>query len=148
MPSYAAIKLIRENMFTILESVAEYPAGKDRLSWAMFRYPSVPGEAYYFVRGNYRKVQQLDFTKQILSQTELDLLFTYQERKRERLGRTNRNPDLNWFAVTPREQHPDMILDDEIPKAVLNEEGRHDHQRHRQEAGHVAQGNSRSGKRR
>ena len=112
MPSYAAIKLIRENMYTILESVKDYPAGPERLAWAMFKFDPIPGEAYYFIRGNYRKVNQLDFSQQILSQTVLDLRFTYPKRTRSPMGgRVVRNPDINWFVVTPREQHPDMVTD-------------------------------------
>ena len=113
MVSYAAIKVTRENMFTILESVRDYPAGPERLAWSMFRYEAVPGEAYYFVRGNYRKVNQLDFSKQIFSQTDLDLTFTYPKRARSPMGGgVVRNPDINWFPVTPRDSHPDIIFDE------------------------------------
>lgn len=108
MTSYAAIKLNKNTVISVLGHVADTPAGRERLVWAMLKYPYQPGVEHYFIGGNYLRINQPDYSRQILTRTELDLLFTYKEQQKKS-GR--RDPDVNWFVVKPREPHPDIITE-------------------------------------
>jgi HKD family nuclease len=108
VPSYAAIKLNKDTIISVLGSVFDMPAGQERLIWAMLKYPYQPGVEHYFVGGNYLRLNQPDYMRQILTRTELDLLFTYKEQEKKN-GRPN--PNLNWFVVKLRDPHPDLIVE-------------------------------------
>jgi hypothetical protein len=84
-------------MFATVDS---WPAGRARLTWALFRYPYDPAEDYFFIGGNYMHLNQPDFTRQIFSKKELDECFTYDPRQLElSISRTF----ACWFVVRPRE---------------------------------------------
>jgi hypothetical protein len=106
--SYAAIKLTKDTIIPVLGSVHDMPAGAERLIWAMLKYQYQPGVEHYFVGGNYLRLNQPDYTRQILSRTQLDLLFTYKEQEKKN-GRPD--PSLNWFVVKLREPHPDIVVE-------------------------------------
>jgi HKD family nuclease len=108
--TYAAIKLTRDTILNVVASVEFHgtPQGAERLVYALFTYKYEPGVAHYYIGGNYLKNIQPNYHQQILTQTELDTLFTYAPRPEKKGGR--RDPDTFWFPVTLREQHPDMIV--------------------------------------
>lgn len=108
MTSFAAIKLHKDTIIAVLGHVADTPAGKEKLVWAMLRYQYQPDTELYFIGGNYLRINQPDYSRHILTRTELDLLFTYKDQKK-RNGR--RDPNLNWFVVTPREPHTDIVTE-------------------------------------
>jgi hypothetical protein len=108
MASYAAIRLVKDTIITVFASVAEIPAGRERLAWALLKYPYDPTKTYYFVGGNYLGLNQPDYARQILDQTTFDLLFTYKAKK---IGGVN-NTEHSWFVIKPREKSPDMIVED------------------------------------
>ena len=109
--TYAAIKVSRDTITAILRHVTNVPAGQERLIYAMLKYPFKDDVPHYFIGGNYLKLNQPDYSKQILTQSELDLLFTYSKQKPKQ-GRTN--PDTTWFPVT---------LIEDISKNMLTELG-------------------------
>ena len=108
MTTYAAIKLNKNTIISVLGHVADTPAGRERLVWALFNYPYQDGVDHYFIGGNYLKLTQPDYSRQILTRTELDLLFTYEEQVKKN-GR--RDPDVNWFMVTIREPNLDIVTE-------------------------------------
>lgn len=97
--TYAAIKISKENLLKMMGCVSDSPAGEERLTYALWRYPYLAGVTYYFIGGNYLKANYPDYSRHILTQDELDLLFSYNMPK-ARVGQ--RNPDINWFPVTLR----------------------------------------------
>lgn len=108
MPTYAAIKLSRDTIGTILASVQDIPAGKERLTWAMLRYPYRSDVQHYYIGGNYLHLNQPDFTKQILTQAELDAFFEY---KPQKLIAGRVKPEHTWFPVRLKEHRSaDMVL--------------------------------------
>lgn len=92
MTSYAAIRLSKHTVMSCVANVADVPAGEERLIYAFLKYPFKEGEAYYFVGGNYLGLNQPDYIRNILTQEELDRLFTYKIRT---LG--------SWFIVKVRD---------------------------------------------
>jgi hypothetical protein len=108
--SFAAIKLNRETIISVLGNVADIPGGKERLIWEMIKYQYQPGVEHYYIGGNYRQLPgPPDYSRQILTRTQLDLLFTYKEPSEKKNGRPN--PEVTWFPVRPREQHPDLVVE-------------------------------------
>jgi hypothetical protein len=107
MPSYAAIRLTKETVVSVLGNVADVPAGRERLVWAIFKYQYKPGTNYYYIGGNYLGLTQPDFTRQILDQVDLDLRFTYPEQKKVG-GRPD--PYVNWFVVKLRENVSEAMI--------------------------------------
>jgi hypothetical protein len=105
--TFAAIKISRDNIGTMLSCVSDSPNGENRLIYAMWNYPYKAGVTYYFVGGNYLKANYPDYSLHILTQDELDLLFSYNQPK-ARPGQ--RNPDINWFAVRLKEDELEEVL--------------------------------------
>jgi hypothetical protein len=98
--TYAAIRLTRDTIMTIMANVAEVPMGQEKLVYAMLKYPFRADVAHYYIGGNYLRMSYPDFTQQILTQSELDVLFTYRERGKVIPGRLD--PAKQWFPVTLR----------------------------------------------
>lgn len=101
MPTYAAIPVNENTILELFSHVADVPDGKSRLAWALFRYPWVEGCDYYFIGGNYLGLNYHNFIKQILRRSELDSLFTYNEKAIER--KNGPRPNGSWFAVKLRD---------------------------------------------
>lgn len=105
--TYAAIKISKENVHTMLANVSNSPAGIDRLVDALWRFPYRKGTQYYFIGGNFRKASWPDYSTHILTQDELDLLFSYNVPKPRR---GQHNPDIHWFPVTMKVQELDEVM--------------------------------------
>jgi hypothetical protein len=105
--TFAAIKISRDNINTMLSCVSDSPAGEERLIYAMWRYPYKAGVTYYFIGGNYLKANYPEYSRHILTQDELDLLFEY---NRPKVIPGRRNPDINWFAVRLKEKELEEVL--------------------------------------
>jgi len=107
VPTYAAIKLNKETIGAVMTSALDGNGGRERLVWEMLKYPYQPGIEHYFVGGNYlNRPGPTDYSRQILTRTELDRLFSYKEQEKK-AGR--RDPSLNWFPVTLREPSQDAV---------------------------------------
>ena len=97
MTGYAAIKLVRETIGDALASVREVPDGHARLAHAMLIFPYKEDDELFFIGGNYMRLKQPDYTLHILTRTQLNRLFTYQEPK-TRYGIRGEK----WFVVHPK----------------------------------------------
>lgn len=106
MPTYAAIRLTRETIMSALSNLEGAPGGKERLIWAMLRHQYRADMPLYYIGGNYLRLQHLDYSRQLLTQTELDLLFTYKE-QRKIPGRPD--PYINWFPVRLKENYEEAL---------------------------------------
>lgn len=100
MTSYSAIKIGRDTIVAMLSNVANVPAGRERLVWAMLNYPYQPSQTYYYVGGNYAHLNQPDYSRQIFTEEELGEIFEYRQPAKVN-GKPN--PAMNWFLVRLRE---------------------------------------------
>lgn len=78
MTGYAAIKMEKGNLQTILDSVAYVDNGRARLMDAFLKYPYKKDTGQlYWIGGNFLGNNYGDFSGRILTQAELDKRFEY-----------------------------------------------------------------------
>jgi hypothetical protein len=114
--SFAAIHVTQRNLDAIFASVAEIPAGRARLAWALFRYPYDGEDEFFYVGGNYLHRNQPDFERQLFSRSELDACFTYDLKKLQQSMSTPQGSRL-WFVVKPKPEQIERMkegFDEEI----------------------------------
>lgn len=103
MPTYAAIPITKSSIFSLFAHVADLPDGKSSLAWAIFKFAYDDEDEFYFIGGNYTgKPGYPDFSRQIVSKSQLDAWFTYNPKHISRIERPRANG--GWFIVTPRKK--------------------------------------------
>lgn len=100
MVTYAAVPINENTILELFSHVADFPDGRSRLAWTLFKYPWAEGCDYFFIGGNYLGLNYQNFSKQILRRSELDSLFTYDRKALER--KNGPRPNGYWFPVTVR----------------------------------------------
>jgi hypothetical protein len=114
MTGFAAIKVTRDNMLAIFQSVSEIPAGRERLCWAMLRFPYDDEETFYFIGGNYLGLNQPQFDRQILTEYQLRKYFEFNDKS---FRHNAAKPNGAWFVVNPKPAEIERLkngLDEEM----------------------------------